>query len=150
MFGFFSSSRAKLKKQAEQSFATYLPALRGMNPEEIAFVLDQAVRIKNATTMYGSRQQEVLLFRDPIMVSEIYAFDTLFSWLEYMKEQSISTEGLSKVASLSVWWLSVASLHIAELRIHGKELWSELARAYPYTQIFDATNDYVIGLEPDI
>ena len=148
MFGLFQSPRAKLKKQAEQSFATYLPALRGMNPEEIAFVLDQAVQIKNATTLYGSKELEMLLFHDPIMVSEDYAFDTLFTWLAYMKEQSGSADGLSKVASLSVWWLSVASIHIAELRVHGKELWAELVRAYPYTQIFDPTIDYVIGLEP--
>lgn len=149
MFGLFQSPRTKLKKQAEKSFATYLPALRGMNPDEIAFVLDQAVQIKNATTMYGSKQQELLLFRDPIMVSENYAFETLFTWLSYMKEQSGSIEGSSKVASLSIWWLSVVSVHIAELRVQGKELWSELNRAYPYTQIFDATTDFVIGLEPE-
>lgn len=147
MFGLFKSPRQKLKASAEKAFKSVLPALRGMTGEEIAFVLDQAKRIKSATTVYGSDQQLSTLFRDPLLSNEEFAFDNLSVWLKHMKSIGNTTEGQAQVASLSIWWLSVASIRIAELRVLGKALWKELSRAYPYTTDFDPEEDCVIGLE---
>lgn len=149
MFGLFKSQRQKIKAHAEKVFESFLPALRGMTDEEIAFVLDQAKRIKSATTMYGSDQKLSTLFRDPALIRDEFAFDNLSAWLRHMKSIGNTTEGQAQVASLSIWWLSVASMRIAELRVLGKELWKELSRAYPYTTTFEPKEDCVIGLEPN-
>ena len=148
MFGLFKPQRQRLKEEGERMFNNYLPALEGMAPDEIGFVLDFAVRIKHSTSLYGTGREELLLFEDPVMLSEKYAFETLRLWKQTMKAEAGSTQGMAKIAALSIWYLSVLSVHISELRIRGRDLWGQLERGFDYCQEFDPENDIVKGLEP--
>lgn len=149
MFSWFSSmlsDREKIKQQAQKSFDIYLPAIKGMDGKEIATVLDIAAQIKNATTMYGQYETEMLLFREPAKITTRYAYETLFRWRKHSTNLAKSQEGLAKASGLAIWWLSVASFQIPELRLLGRELWMELARGFPYVSIFNPDLDCVIGL----
>ena len=153
LFNLMLSDREKIKRQAQKFFDVYLPAIKGMNGEEIATVLDLAAQIKNATTMYGKHEEEMKLFREPSTIGVHYAYETLFSWLEHARSMSHGQEDQAKAGALAIWWLSVASFQIPELRLLGRELWAELARGFPYTEIFNPELDYVEGLydhEPSI
>jgi hypothetical protein len=57
-------------------------------------------------------------------------------------------EGLSKVGSLSVWYLSVGTFLFPDLRSHGHRLWNMLERGFPFCELFDENRDLVKGLEP--
>lgn len=146
LFNLMLSDREKIKQQAQKSFDVYLPAIKGMDGEEIATVLDFAAQIKNTTTMYGKHELEMKLFRDPSSIPVHYAYETLFKWLKHTKSIAHTQEGQAKAGALAIWWLSVASFQIPELRLLGKELWMELARGFPYVNIFRPELDCVIGL----
>jgi len=148
MFGLFKSQRSKFKEKGQRTFDNILPALKGMDASEIGFVLDGAVGIKNATTMFGSKQDVLEIFRDPLMVQEGIAFGTLKEWEQHMSSIRGTSEGLSKIASLTIWYLSVIACQIPELRLQGRELWGELERGFKHTEMFDPDEDSVIGLEP--
>ena len=149
MFGLFKSQRSKFKEKGLRAFDNFLPALKGMEADEIGFVLDGAAGVKNATTMYGSKQDALEIFRDPLMVQEGIAFGTLKEWEQHIFSISETVEGQSKIAFIMIWYLSVIACQIPELRLQGRELWGELERGYKYTDIFDPDKDSVLGLEPN-
>ena len=147
VFGFFKSQRQKFKEEGERMFDNYISALKGCAAAEIGATLDMASRIKYATTIYGSKTDELLLFEDPLRVPEDVAFDTLKMWKRYMFEISNTVEGMAKVGALSIWYLSLLAGQIGELRIRGREMWKELERGFPYCSSFDPEKDCVAGLE---
>ena len=148
MFGLFKSKRNRIKEKGQRAFNNILPTLKGMNASEIGFVLDGAVNIKNASTMFGTDQSALEFFRDPVMVPEDVAFGILEEWEQQMKSLAGTIEGRSIVGSLSIWYLSVIACQIGELRLQGRELWGELERGFKHTEVFDSDEDTVVGLEP--
>ena len=128
-------------------FDNYIPALQGMTSEEIGGVLDYAARIKQATTIFGTKREEVLLFEDPILVPEDVAFETLNSWKLHMIENAGTLEGRAKVGAMSIWYLSLVACQIAELRPSGRRLWRELERGFPHCVEFSPDADCVKGVE---
>ena len=148
MFGLFASKRTKFAKKGKNLFDVYIPSLKGMTSSEIGFVLAQAVQIKDASTMHGSKEDLVTVFHDPMLLPETEAFETLRLWERHMLSLNGSLEGRAKAASLSIWYLSVIACQIPELRVRGREMWAELQRGYEEAS-FNPDEDAVIGLEPD-
>ena len=98
-FNLFKSKRQKLKEESEPFFEKYVAGLKEASGSEIGYVLDIAAQIKYSTTLYGADQEKLLLFEDPIRVSEEVAFETLMLWKIHMGENSGTIEGLSKVGA---------------------------------------------------
>ena len=147
IFNLFKSKRQRLKDEGEAFFENFVATLKGMSGEEIGYVLDTAAGIKNTTTLYGTKKDELLLFEDPLMIPQEEAFETLQLWKIYMQENSASLEGLNKIGALSIWYLSILSTHVGELRIRGREMWGELERGFLYCGVFNPETDCVRGLE---
>ena len=148
MLGLFKSKRNKIKEKGEKAFSNCIPTLKGMDGSEIGFVLDQAVRIKYASTIFGSDEDALEIFINPMAVPETIAFGILEEWERHMISLAGSVEGRAKIGYLSIWYLSVIACQIGELRLKGREMWAELERGYQYTEIFDPAVDYVVCLEP--
>jgi hypothetical protein len=60
-FNFFKSRKTKLQERVFRTFFNYLPLLDDSEDESRGFVLDQAARIKAASTMYGKNKELIRL-----------------------------------------------------------------------------------------
>ena len=110
MFGLFQSKRHRWKKRLTNGFDVYTPGLKGMDPEEIGFLLDQAAQIKSSSLMLLDKDDPARLFWvDPAMVSEEESLERLDYWYKYMATWSREegTIGNSKAASLQVFFNSL-------------------------------------------
>jgi len=101
VLGIFKSKRERVKSEGIRMFDNYIPALRGMSGEEIGSVLDMAAGIKSATTMYGTRKDDLALFEDPMIVSQDTAFRALDMWKQHMWEEGRTIEGRAKTGALA-------------------------------------------------
>lgn len=149
MFNIFKTKREKIKIEANRIFDNYIPALKGVPPDEIAFVLDFAAEIKYSTLSISEKIEQRLIFEDPMMLSQSYAFEALSVWRRHMLEEAGTLKGRAKVGALTIWYLSVVGCQIAELRVRAREMWNELERGFPYCSYFNPEHDIVKGVEPD-
>ena len=150
MFGLFQSKRNRWKKRLTNGFDVYIPGLKGMDPEEKGFLLDQAAQIKSSSLMLLDKDDPARLFWvDPTMVSEEESLERLDYWYKYMATWSREegTIGNSKAASLQVFFNSLGGMTIVELRVRGKEMWKELSRGFPYCTVFNPKEDIPFGYE---
>ena len=148
MFGLFKSKRNKIKELGERAFDNYIPALKGMYSSEIGYVLDQDIFIRDRATMYEKHQSHLEIFMNPMAVPENVAFGVLQEWKRQMIALGGTVEGRAQVGSFSIWYLSVIACQIGELRLRGRELWTELERGYQYAEYFYPDVDCVVELEP--
>jgi len=149
VFSLFASRRTKMKKKLTRSLDVYVPGLKGMDKEELGMLLDQAAHIKSASLMMlKENDKDRLFWENPVMVDEKSAFDRLDFWHKWMlgwhKEGII---GDSKIASFNVYFFSLGTIQIVELRYRGKEMWKELSRGFPYCKEFDPKEDIPLGFE---
>ena len=149
MFGIFASKRNKWKKRLTRSFDTYIPGLKGMDDEEIGFLLDQASHIKSSSLMLLKEDDPSILFwNDPLMIKEKDALERLEFWHKWMLGWSREgVQGNSKVSSMMVFFHSLGAMTIVELRVRGKEMWKELSRGFPHCGAFNPKEDIPKGFE---
>ena len=85
IFSLFASKRTKWKKRLTRGFDTYIPGLKGMDADEIGFLLDQAEHIKSASLMILKEDDpERLYWEDPLLIDEKESLERLDFWHKWM------------------------------------------------------------------
>ena len=85
MFSLFQSKKTKWKKRLIKSLNIYIPGLEGMDPEELAMLLDQAARIKDSSLMLlKDNDPSIAYWEDPLMIDESDALERLDFWYKWM------------------------------------------------------------------
>ena len=149
IFSLFASKRTKWKKRLTRGFDTYIPGLKGMEADEIGFILDQAAHIKSASLMTLKEDDpERLYWEDPLLIGEKESLERLDFWRKWMFGWSKEgATGNSKVSSMMIYFNSLGGMTIIELRIRAKEMWKELARGFPHCKEFNPKEDIPKGFE---
>lgn len=148
MFWLFKSKRNWWRDEARKLFDVYVDSLKGMDGSEIGPVLDIARRFKDSMLQKIPPQDPYtpLVFLDPLAMSEEASLSYLEKWHKRIRSANPQTEA-AVVGVLTIWWLSLAAAAFAELRFRGREMWSQLARGFPYCATFDPEVDVPKGLE---
>lgn len=143
MFNIFKSRREKIKEQGIKILNHIIPTIQGMNTEQIAYTLDFAKRIKMSTTMYGEHKDDLILFEDPSLLGEDEAFDNIVIWDSHVATliQDGSLESSDKAGALLIWYVSVLTNCIPELRFEGIKMWRELDRGFSNCEYFNPAED---------
>ena len=149
MFGLFKSKREKWKDKINKTFDVYIAGLKGMDDNEISFLLDQAIHIKDSSLMMKSDDDpEKLFWEDPLTLDESVCIERLQFWYTWMLGwASEGAAGNSKNASFQIYFLSLGGLTFVELRYRAKEMWKELSRGFKTCSGFDPQKDIPKGLE---
>jgi hypothetical protein len=149
MFSFLKSKRQKWKEQSEATFANFIPVLKGMDGQEIGFVLDLAANIRRASTTSLSNDDSYgLAFCDPMALREDDAFRYLKYWKEWMVGLDQTESEMAKAGALCIWWLSLMGGTIAEARVNARIMWGELERGFEYCKVFIPNEMVPKGLAP--
>ena len=149
MFSLFQSKRTKWKKRLIKSLNIYIPGLEGMDPEELAMLLDQAARIKDSSLMLlKDNDPSIAYWEDPLMIDESDALERLDFWYKWMLGWSAEgVMGNSKVASFNIYFFSLGTGIYPELRVEGKRMWKNLSRGFKLCTEFDPKKDIPKGFE---
>lgn len=149
MFGLFQGRKARTKKKIIKALDEYIPGIEGLDPEEIAIMLDQAQFIKESSLMLLDENDPAKAYwEDPLMVEESKALDRIDYWFKWMLGWSAEgVAGNSKVASFSIYFYSLGTSIYPDLRIRGKQMWKALSRGFKYCNSFDPKKDIPLGFE---
>tara|TARA_B100000963_G_C22579071_1_gene649950 strand:- start:1116 stop:1574 length:459 start_codon:yes stop_codon:yes gene_type:complete len=149
MFSLFQSKKTKWKKKLITGLDIYIPGLEGMDPEELAMLLDQAVKIKDSSLMLlENNDPSKAYWEDPLMIDENDALERLDFWHKWMLGWlAEGVMGQSKVASFNIYFFSLGTGIYPELRVKGKKMWKNLSRGFKLCTIFDSKIDIPKGFE---
>lgn len=148
MFSLFKSKRNRWRDESTKLFDVYITSLKGLDSSEIGALLDLAIQVRN--TFYQNAVQNcdtftIQAFADPISVPEDKGLTLLQVWHGRMKIAD-DPKKMALVGALTIWWLSLAAGIFAELRIHGRNMWGELARGFSCSESFQPDDDVPPGL----
>lgn len=118
---FFSWSVDKQKKELE----TWLGMLRAMNSDEIGAVVAIATHIR-----HGLEKTYLVNLLDPVVTASLSP-NLVFTLHKWIKEYQ-SRGDRSSAAGVMVWLHTIRCGTSLELRQHGRELWRELQRGFPF------------------
>ncbi len=149
MFSLFQSKKTKWKKKLIKGLDIYIPGLEGMDPEELAMLLDQAVKIKDSSLMLlEDNDPSKAYWEDPLMIDENDALERLDFWHKWMLGWlAEGVMGHSKVASFNIYFFSLGTGIYPELRVKGKKMWKNLSRGFKLCTMFDSKKDIPKGFE---
>ena len=149
MFSLFENRKTKTKKKIVKALDVYIPGIEGLDPEEIAMMLDQAQFIKESSLMILDENDPGRMYwEDPMMVEEEKALDRIDYWFQWMLGwASEGALGNSKVASFNIYFYSLGTSIYPDLRVRGKQMWKALSRGFKYCKSFDPKKDIPIGFE---
>ena len=149
MFSLFQSKKTKWKKKLIKGLDIYIPGLEGMDPEELAMLLDQAVKIKDSSLMLlEDNDSSKASWEDPLMIDENNALERLDFWHKWMLGWlAEGVMGHSKVASFNIYFFSLGTGIYPELRVKGKKMWKNLSRGFKLCTMFDSKKDIPKGFE---
>ena len=149
MFSLFENRKTKTKKKIVKALDVYIPGIEGLDPEEIAMMLDQAQFIKESSLMILDENDPGRMYwEDPMMIEEEKALDRIDYWFQWMLGwASEGALGNSKVASFNIYFYSLGTSIYPDLRVRGKQMWKALSRGFKYCKSFDPKKDIPIGFE---
>ena len=149
MFGLFQGRKARTKKKIIKALDEYIPGIEGLDPEEIAMMLDQAQYIKESSLMMLDENDPAKAYwEDPLMIEESKALDRIDYWFKWMLGWSAEgVAGNSKVASFSIYFYSLGTSIYPDLRARGKQMWKALSRGFKHCNSFDPKKDIPLGFE---
>ena len=149
MFSLFENRKTKTKKKIVKALDVYIPGIEGLDPEEIAMMLDQAQFIKESSLMILDENDPGRMYwEDPMMVEEEKALDRIDYWFQWMLGwASEGALGNSKVASFNIYFYSLGTSIYPDLRVRGKQMWKALSRGFKHCKSFDPKKDIPIGFE---
>ncbi len=108
MFSLFKSKRNKWKDILEKTFNNFIPALKGMNAQEIAQTLDHAAIMRNASLLMSDDDSPYhYAFNEPMKLDNETSLYYLEYWRNNIMELSHNREGVIKIGVLTIWWLSL-------------------------------------------
>ena len=149
MFGLFQSRKSRTKKKIIKALDVYIPGIEGLDPEEIAMMLDQAQFIKESSLMIlDENDPGKMYWEDPMMIEEEKALDRIDYWFQWMLGWSAEGAlGNSKVASFNIYFYSLGTSIYPDLRVRGKQMWKALSRGFKHCKSFDPKKDIPKGFE---
>jgi len=149
MFSLFENRKTKTKKKIVKALDVYIPGIEGLDPEEIAMMLDQAQFIKESSLMILDENDPGRMYwEDPMMVEEEKALDRIDYWFQWMLGwASEGALGNSKVASFNIYFYSLGTSIYPDLRVRGKQMWKALSRGFKHCKSFDPKKDIPKGFE---
>jgi hypothetical protein len=149
MFGLFQGRKARTKKKIIKALDEYIPGIEGLDPEEIAIMLDQAQFIKESSLMLLDENDPAKAYwEDPLMVEESKALDRIDYWFKWMLGWSAEgVAGNNKVASFCIYFYSLGTSIYPDLRVRGKQMWKALSRGFKHCKSFDPKKDIPLGFE---
>ena len=149
MFGLFQGRKARTKKKIIKALEEYIPGIEGLDPEEIAIMLDQAQFIKESSLMLLDENDPAKAYwEDPLMVEESKALDRIDYWFKWMLGWSAEgVAGNNKVASFCIYFYSLGTSIYPDLRVRGKQMWKALSRGFKHCKSFDPKKDIPLGFE---
>ena len=149
MFGLFQSRKSRTKKKIIKALDVYIPGIEGLDPEEIAMMLDQAQFIKESSLMILDENDPGRMYwEDPMMIEEEKALDRIDYWFQWMLGwASEGALGNSKVASFNIYFYSLGTPIYPDLRVRGKQMWKALSRGFKHCKSFDPKKDIPKGFE---
>jgi hypothetical protein len=135
------SSRNKWRDEAKKLFDFYIASLKGLDSDEIGSALDLAKKLKEQIRekLPPGQIDIELAFLEPLSLSEDRSLPLLEFWHGHMLSTEPGEEAL--VGVFAICWLSLAAATFPELRVYGKEMWTELERGFPYCESFDPEMD---------
>ena len=147
IFNLFKSKNEDLNKHIKNTFEIYLGMLKTVPDDEVGYLLDFAVQIKNTTSLINENITTIL--SKPELVDKKILIDTLYSWFNHLMELNISEDinDKAKAGALTVWYLSIGSIVFSENKNQGLILWEELKRGYEYCTLFNPATDSIKSLE---
>ena len=149
MFSLFENRKTRTKKKIVKALDVYIPGIEGLDPEEIAMMLDQAQFIKESSLMILDENDPGRMYwEDPMMVEEEKALDRIDYWFRWMLGwASEGALGNSKVASFNIYFYSLGTSIYPDLRVRGKQMWKALSRGFKHCKSFDPKKDIPKGFE---
>ena len=149
MFSLFENRKTKTKKKIVKALDVYIPGIEGLDPEEIAMMLDQAQFIKESSLMILDENDPGRMYwEDPMMIEEEKALDRIDYWFQWMLGwASEGALGNSKVASFNIYFYSLGTSIYPDLRVRGKQMWKALSRGFKHCKSFDPKKDIPKGFE---
>ena len=149
MFGLFQSRKSRTKKKIIKALDVYIPGIEGLDPEEIAMMLDQAQFIKESSLMILDENDPGRMYwEDPMMIEEEKALDRIDYWFQWMLGWAAEgASGNSKVASFNIYFYSLGTSIYPDLRVRGKQMWKALSRGFKHCKSFDPKKDIPKGFE---
>ena len=147
IFNLFKSKNEDLNKHIKNTFEIYLGMLKTVPDDEVGYLLDFAVQIKNTTSLINENITTIL--SKPELVDKKILIDTLYLWFNHLIELNASgdTNDKAKAGALTVWYLSIGSIVFSENKNQGLKLWKELKRGFEYCAVFNPDTDCIKGLE---
>lgn len=118
----FSWSIDRQKKELE----TWLGMLRAMNSDELGAVVATATHMR-----HGLENKYHVNLLDPIVTASLSP-NLVFTLHGLIKEYQSRGDG-SSAAAVMVWLHTLRCGISLELRQHGRDLWRELRRGFPFT-----------------
>ena len=149
MFSLFENRKTKTKKKIVKALDVYIPGIEGLDPEEIAMMLDQAQFIKESSLMILDENDPGRIYwEDPMMIEEEKALDRIDYWFQWMLGWAAEGAlGNSKVASFNIYFYSLGTSIYPDLRVRGKQMWKALSRGFKHCKSFDPKKDIPKGFE---
>jgi hypothetical protein len=147
IFNLFKSKNKDLNKHIKNTFEIYLDMLKTVPDDEVGYLLDFAVEIKQSTSLINEDITTIL--SKPELVDKEILIDTLYLWFKHLIELNASgdTKDRAKAGALTLWYLSIGSIVFSENKNQGIKLWSELKRGYEYCTLFKPDTDSIKALE---
>ena len=149
MFGLLKSKKEKMKDKVENAFNTMLISIEGLAADEIGYILDQAIRVKDASVLLESEgSSNILAYEDPLCLDEDTSMVYLEHWIKIMDNWGAMPEYQQKISGLMIWWLSLAACTFPDKRIRGRKLWLLLVAGFNHCSSSEPFSLIPKGLEP--
>jgi hypothetical protein len=131
MFGLFKSNKEKMKDKVESAFNRMLTSIDGFTTAEIGYILDLAIRVKDASILLEPNgSSNILAYEDPLHLGEDASMEYLEHWIKIMENWETMPEHQQKISGLMIWWLSLASCTFPDQRANGRKLWLYLIASF--------------------